>query len=210
LYPQRKVPLLLIDSHLAEPFVEDHNETPADNRTSQRSGTVPRGTTAKRSSDVPLQSSAAPSGGERLESSGPAIGTGTASTGSRQIATDPGGIAIGGSPSSGAGTSSPGKRLQLGTGTASGSGGASSSGGAAKIGPRRPQPIPPIVIPEAIGGTTSPYEGEIYVDVDVHILFEADMRVGIPVPGNEVCLEGDQIRTINPFTFKETKTDNSM
>ena len=35
------------------------------------------------------------------------------------------------------------------------------------------------------------------------------MRVGIPVPGNEVCLEGDQIRTIQAITFLEKKTDIS-
>lgn len=35
------------------------------------------------------------------------------------------------------------------------------------------------------------------------------MRVGVPIPGNEVCREGDQIRTIQAITFQEKKTDIS-
>ena len=204
----RRTPPLLFNLNLADPFAAGPSETPSESTTRHAS----HGPTANRSPAATVQSTAPPSGGERVASSEPQTGTGTASAGLGQTATDPGGIAIGSGPSTGAGTSPLEKGSQSGTGPALGPGGASPGGGAAssaKGGSPRLPPIPAIVIPEAIRGTTSPYEGEIYVDVDIYILFEPDMRVGIPVPGNEVCLEGDQIRTIQAITFLEKKTDIS-
>jgi hypothetical protein len=67
-----------------------------------------------------------------------------------------------------------------------------------------------IAVPEEIRQPTSPYEGEVYVEVDFYVLYGEDKRVGINVPGHHVCREGDQLRSIHPITFKETKTDNSM
>jgi hypothetical protein len=70
-------------------------------------------------------------------------------------------------------------------------------------------PIPPIVVPESIRGTNSPFESEVYADADRYVLFAPEARVGVAVPGNEVCLDSDQIRTIQPAIFQQRVTDES-
>jgi hypothetical protein len=41
------------------------------------------------------------------------------------------------------------------------------------------------------------------------MLYSSNLQVGINIPGNEICLEGDQLRTIQPVIFQQTKTDVS-
>jgi hypothetical protein len=43
----------------------------------------------------------------------------------------------------------------------------------------------------------------------MYTLYNSNIQVGIKIPGNEICLEGDQLRTIQPVTFQQTKTDLS-
>ncbi len=66
-----------------------------------------------------------------------------------------------------------------------------------------------IAIPPSIQRTTSPYESEIYAEVDFYVLYEDNSTVGIRVPGNEICLAGDRLRTIDPWAFHENKIDES-
>jgi hypothetical protein len=51
--------------------------------------------------------------------------------------------------------------------------------------------------------------GAIYPKIDFYILYGVDKRVGISVPGTEVCIEGDQLRTKERTTITEVKTDYS-
>jgi hypothetical protein len=68
--------------------------------------------------------------------------------------------------------------------------------------------IPAYVI-DAAGFQSQFDSGGIYPVIDVYILYGVDKRIGIPVPGNEVCIEGDQIRTKEHMTLTEVKTDYS-
>jgi hypothetical protein len=53
------------------------------------------------------------------------------------------------------------------------------------------------------------YEGIIYLEIDFYILYGIDKRIGIPVPGTEVCIEGDQLRTKERMLITEVETDYS-
>jgi hypothetical protein len=64
-------------------------------------------------------------------------------------------------------------------------------------------------IPESVRRSASPFGEELYVEVDMYTLYNSNIEVGIKIPGNEICLEGDQLRTIQPVTFQQTKTDLS-
>jgi hypothetical protein len=66
-----------------------------------------------------------------------------------------------------------------------------------------------IAISQAIQRTTSPYESEVYAQVDFYTLFTPDFRRSVNVPGNQICLENGTIRTIERQIIKETLTDIS-
>jgi hypothetical protein len=131
------------------------------------------------------------------------------------ITTDPEGVAAGGVPLGSPGTAPSGK----GSAGSKGSGGQSASetggkgiGGSGPASPDNSSVAPTwpvIVVPDAIRETTSPYEGEIFVEVDFYVLYSDYMSAGINVPGHEICLEGNRLRTIHPVAFQQTKTDNS-
>jgi len=144
------------------------------------------------------------------ESSG---GAAAGSTGLEGAVTDPGGLGIGGSRQGSVG-SVPGGRTSSGTGSGTGSragtGGAPAGGGKGSKGAgTSAREASVITIPPSIQRITSPYESEIYVEVDHYILYEDNSTVGISVPGDEICLAGDRLRTIDPWGFHETKTDES-
>jgi hypothetical protein len=50
-------------------------------------------------------------------------------------------------------------------------------------------------------------DAPVYPDIDVYVLYGTDKRNGIAVPGPDVCLDGDQLRSKQRFTFTETITD---
>jgi len=56
---------------------------------------------------------------------------------------------------------------------------------------------------------TSPYESEVYVEVDSYALFTSDFRVALNVPGNQVCLDGSVLRTYEREVITRTITDIS-
>lgn len=70
-------------------------------------------------------------------------------------------------------------------------------------------PTPPLAIPaEAFRGL--PFSlSEIYIEVDRYVLYGHNLRYGSSVPANEICLEGDLLRTRETTTFKRPVTDMS-
>ena len=52
-------------------------------------------------------------------------------------------------------------------------------------------------------------DGGIYPEIDSYVLYGVDKQMGIPVPGTEVCVEGDQLHTKERTTITEIKTDHS-
>lgn len=66
-----------------------------------------------------------------------------------------------------------------------------------------------IAIPPAIQRTTSPYESEVYAEVDFYTLFTPDLRMSVNVPGNEVCLDGEILRTYERRMITQRVTDTS-
>jgi hypothetical protein len=66
-----------------------------------------------------------------------------------------------------------------------------------------------IVIPPALQRTTSPYEGEVYAEADFYALFTPDLRTTVNVPANEVCLDGDILRTHERRILSQRVTDIS-
>ena len=70
-------------------------------------------------------------------------------------------------------------------------------------------PTPPVKIPaEEFRGL--PFAlSEVYIEVDRYVLYGHNLRQGISVPANEICLEGDLLRTRETATFKRTVTDMS-
>ena len=120
--------------------------------------------------------------------------------------TDSGGLSVG-SGSGGTGVGPPGNGGQA-TGGGSGTGQSGGQVGAAPAA-SRPAVIPPIVIPPSISGSAASHEGAIYFEVDVYVLFAPGATMGVTIPGNEICQEGNRIRTIVPFESVEKKTDIS-
>ena len=107
--------------------------------------------------------------------------------------------------SSGSGTSS------LGTeGTSSGAGGTPTGTKGGSSGSERDSfsgvEIPAYVI-DAARFRSSFDHGAIYPEIDFYILYGVDKQTGINVPGTEVCIEGDQLRTKERMTITEIKTD---
>ena len=76
--------------------------------------------------------------------------------------------------------------------------------------PRRPSggdPKPAIAIPDSLKGFI--YSRDIYVDADVYVLFGSSSRFGIPVPGNEICIDGDRLRSMEAIRMSQRVTDPS-
>ena len=68
--------------------------------------------------------------------------------------------------------------------------------------------IPSYVI-DAAGFRSRFDDGGIYPEIDSYVLYGVDKQMGIPVPGTEVCVEGDQLHTKERTTITEVKTDHS-
>jgi hypothetical protein len=68
--------------------------------------------------------------------------------------------------------------------------------------------IPGYVI-DAAGFRSSHSDGGIYPEIDFYVLYGVDKQTGINVPGTEVCIEGEQLRTKERMTITEIKTDYS-
>ena len=130
----------------------------------------------------------------------------TDSTGMEGVVTDPGGIAVGG-PSQGSVGSVPGGQA-LGSatrpGVASGKGSGNVGKGSPSIAEQRA-----IVVPPSIQRTTTQYESEVYAVVSFYTLFTPDLRVSQNVPANQVCLDGDIIRTFEREVISHRETDIS-
>jgi hypothetical protein len=127
--------------------------------------------------------------------------------GAGKIPSDDGGIVIGGAGSAtGTGGVPPGSKgpSPAGGGTAAGKRGSSSGTG----GPS-PADTSAVAIPDSLQFTTSPYEGEVYVRVDFYVLYGTHTRQGINVPGNQICIDGDLLRTKERITITQTITDIS-
>jgi hypothetical protein len=70
-------------------------------------------------------------------------------------------------------------------------------------------PAPALKIP-ADEFRGSPFAvSEVYIEVDRYVLYGHNLRHGITVPANEICLEGDLLRTRETATFKRIVTDMS-
>ena len=127
--------------------------------------------------------------------------------------TDSDGVAVGGGPAGPAGGAPTGRGSLAsgsGTGTGKGSGGTGTGGaGGFPSAGAAARKASVIEIPPAIQRQTSPYESEVYTDVDHYILYGENSTVGIRVPGNEICLAGDRLRTIDAMIFQQTRTDES-
>jgi len=62
---------------------------------------------------------------------------------------------------------------------------------------------------DAAGFRSSHNDGGIYPDIDLYVLYAIDKQIGIPVPGTEVCIEGNQLHTKERMMITETKIDHS-
>ena len=189
---------------LSQTFTSDSETNPSEIATTRIDATAPRGTNRKMEPSR-HQSAGSQSSEQNSASGDPEAGAHGASTGLGHSVTDAGGIAVGGGQST---DSAPGS---LGKGTPSGasSGGASSSQGKSVAKGASNEVPTAITIPESIRRSASPFGEEMYVEVDMYLLYNSNIQVGIKIPGNEICLEGDQLRTIQPVIFQETKTDLS-
>lgn len=107
-----------------------------------------------------------------------------------------------GAPAGATGTKESGSSIGTGSGPAKGK---TPPGKGAPSAAERPA----IVVPPAIQRATSPYEGEVYAEVDFYTLFTSDFRTSVNVPGNEVCLDGDILRTHERRIMTHRVTDIS-
>ena len=137
---------------------------------------------------------------------------GSAAPGLGDVVTSEAGVGVGGvgSPrgTSGAetGTAKDGSEINGGDGRA----GERRASSRSKTGPAGPDPNRfAIPIPPAIQRTTSPYESEVYAEVDFYTLFTPDFRNSVNVPANQVCLEKGIIRTIERQVISTRTTDIS-
>jgi hypothetical protein len=156
--------------------------------------------TSRRSLSSPPSAAASSSQQSSGDAAETAPGTEGTAPGAGGVLSEPGGTAIGGAGSSPGTGAAP----SAGRGTPAGSGGSPSGTGDPSA-----TDTTAISIPDSIQATTSPYEGEIYVEVDFYVLYATQARRGISVPGNQICREGDQLRTRHRFTMTETRTDLS-
>lgn len=70
-------------------------------------------------------------------------------------------------------------------------------------------PAPPLKIPDEEFRGLPFAVSEVYIEIDPYVLYGHNLRHGISVPANEICLEGDLLRTTETATFKRTVTDIS-
>jgi hypothetical protein len=194
--------LLPIKIGLSPTFTADAETNRSETATRRTAATAPRGASRKMEASR-HQSPGSQSSGQNSVSGYSEGGAHAASSGLGDIVTDPGGIAVGGTFADSGGESS---------------GKASPSRGSAVAGTSSQKPAPKdtgiepptvITIPESVRRSASPFGEELYVEVDMYTLYNSSIHVGIKIPGNEICLEGDQLRTIRAATFQETKTDLS-
>jgi hypothetical protein len=174
-----------------------------------------KGAPPLRARPLPRARLAAPSGSDRPssssgESSTIAGGPSGAGPGLGDVVTDGSGVGAGGigvpvGPS-GAGQGAKGGGLGSGTGAGTGKGrpGSSSAG----VGPPTADRFA-IAVPPAIQRTTSPYESEVYAEIDFYTLYTPDLRHSVNVPANQLCLEGNVIRTFERQIISHIETDIS-
>jgi hypothetical protein len=164
----------------------------------------PKGSTSARRPSSTPRSDIAPPPSSSTEDTGRtepiAEGFATDSGGSAGIVAEPGGTGVGGGTSVGASGSSSsrtvGERTSAGTqGSAAGKDDSTTA--------------ETVAIPEAFQVTTSPYEGEVYTQVDFYVLYGSHSQQGVNVPGNQICKEGEQLRTRRRVAITETRTDLS-
>ena len=135
------------------------------------------------------------------------------SPGAGGMETSNGGISLGGAvPGAGTGSGASGSNeTRKGTGGLSSSSKGASSGGGARLSGKRFEPATPaapVKIPETLRHRGRPYrESEIYWEIDRYVLHGPDLQMGIAVPGNEICREGDLLRTRETFVFTQVETD---
>lgn len=65
-----------------------------------------------------------------------------------------------------------------------------------------------IAIPPTVRGSTASFEGAIYAEAERYVLHGPDLRMGIAVPGNELCVDGNIVRTI--YRSKQTQRITNM
>jgi len=143
------------------------------------------------------------------------VATGGTSSDTGLIAPGPEGIAIDSGSPSGTGEVSS----AAGGGAPTGKKGGSPESGGTPVGTKTGSAgseidafsgveIPAYVIDAA--GFRSRFDSDgIYPEIDFYVLYGVDKQIGIPVPGTEVCIEGDQLRTKEHITITEIKTDHS-
>lgn len=175
-----------------------------------------RGSTRTKPSGAPVKRGSLSSTREDSSSTeGTSIAPGGASSGTGPIAPGSEGIAIGsgGSPTGTEGAAStPGSTPSGTKGGLPGAGGTSTGtkkgSGNSEIDDFSGIEIPSYVI-DAAGFRSRFDDGGIYPEIDSYVLYASDKRIGIPVPGSEVCVEGDQLHTKERMMITETKTDHS-
>ncbi len=122
------------------------------------------------------------------------------------VATDIGGVATGGSAGLPETLSNP----AAGTGMKTGASGTFSDRLQPSPGSRKTSDNPyVIVIPESIRPSISSFEDTVYADVDKYVLHGPDLRVATAVPGNELCIDGNLVRTKERILMTQTITDAS-
>ena len=67
----------------------------------------------------------------------------------------------------------------------------------------------PVYVIDAAGFRSRCDSDGSYPEIDFYVLYGVDKQIGIPVPGTEVCIEGDQLRTKERMTITEIKSDHS-
>jgi hypothetical protein len=125
---------------------------------------------------------------------GPALGGGEAGNGS-------GAGRAGGAPGAETGASGDNRgdgRADYSSASGAGTGGEGESSASLKA---------PEAALEAVRYLGSFADGPVYPDIDVYVLYGVDPRYGVSVPGTDVCLEGDQLRSKQRFEVTETRTD---
>jgi hypothetical protein len=162
----------------------------------------------KRDSLSSTRENPSPAEGTSTALGGTSSGTGPTAPGSEGIAIGSGGSppGTGGASSGQTGPASSTKRGFPGTGGTST--GTKKGSGESEKDDFSGVEIPSYVI-DAAGFRSRFDDGGIYPEIDSYVLHTGDKRIGIPVPGTEVCIEGDQLHTKERMMITETKTDHS-
>lgn len=132
------------------------------------------------------------------------------------LATVPGGVDVGPTMGTGAASGSVGGAPARqggggsGTGTGTSAGGISSGrgSGASAYGPPPGQPDRTVIaIPPTVRGNPASFDGAVYIDADRYVLHGADLRTGVSVAGNELCVDGNLLRTVYRVKYTQPYTD---